>query len=240
MYLVSLDSHKALVVDPCDAAIVLQALQMQELTLDTILVTHHHGDHVGGVTELKAKTGCRVLAPESKRIPDVDQVMRDGEVFDWNGVPIHVIATPGHTRTSVCYYLPTPGEAPTVFTGDTLFVGGCGRLFECDAATMWQSLQKLAALPDNTQVYCGHEYTLENLAFAQTIDPNYTPWQSAEKRVQQSLKAGGYSVPSTIGREKEINIFFRAGENPIQQALGLTGTQPAKVFGELRKRKDRY
>jgi hydroxyacylglutathione hydrolase len=237
IFLMISDTGAVLVVDPCDAGLVLRTLREQGGTLTQILVTHHHNDHVAGVAQLKDETGCRVVASESKRIPAVDRVVEDGESFLWEGLTIRVLATPGHTRTGVCYYVTGDREAPILFSGDTLFVGGCGRLFECDGATMWQSLERLLSLPDETRVYCGHEYTRENLAFARTISPDCPRIKDAVACVD---KAGPCSVPSTLGREKRINIFLRATEPAVQAAVGLTGAGPERVFTELRARKDRF
>ncbi len=222
IYLYKYNSNKAIAIDPGDSALVLKALEKYNLTLTAILATHHHSDHVGGVAELKKKTGCQLIAGDNKRIAGIDLVVEDGQILTFGDVKVEVITTPGHTNTSVCYYIPQNNDNVNgiVFTGDTLFIGGCGRLFECDAGIMWESLCKLAALPDNTKVYCGHDYTLENYEFALEIEPdNPVIFQ----RIAQ-IKQGKPTVLSTIAQEKTTNIFLRAGS--------------AEVFTELRRRKD--
>ena len=152
------------------------------------------------------------------------------------------MATPGHTRTSVCYYVPpqTDDEPGVVYTGDTLFVGGCGRLVECDAATMWESLQKLAALPPETLVYCGHDYTLENYEFAVAIAPDSRRFRDRLAEVQKAVEYGHLTVPSTIAQERATNIFLRADNPQIKAALGMPDAESHEVFAELRRRKDLF
>ena len=167
--------------------------------------------------------------------------MADGDLLDIGGVTIRVIATPGHTQDSICYYLPEPpGLHGIVYTGDTLFVGGCGRLLEGDTLTMWQSLQKLAALPDETLVYCGHDYALENYEFAVTVAPSHRRIRDRLAEIQKTIEYGRLTVPSTIGQEKATNIFLQADHPQIRAALGLSGARPEEVFAELRGRKDLF
>ncbi len=232
----------ALVVDPGDASAVLRVLKEHGLRLTTVLVTHAHWDHVAGVADLHAETRCDVIGTDRRLIPTSDRTVADGAVLAFSEVSVHVIATPGHTRQSVCYYVPARnGERPgVVYTGDTLFVGGCGRLLECDAATMWQSLQRLAALPDETLVYCGHDYTVENYEFAVTIDPGNRRFGDRLAEVQKAVEYGRLTVPSTIAQEKAANILLQADQSQIQAALGMTGAPPEEVFAELRHRKDLF
>lgn len=222
IYLYQYNRNKAIVIDPGDIAPVLIALEKYSLSLTAILATHHHTDHVGGAAELKKKTGCQIIAGDNKRIDGIDFVVEDGQILKFGNVKIEVIATPGHTSTSVCYYIPQNNHNAydAVFTGDTLFIGGCGRLFECDAGAMWNSLCKLASLPNDTKVYCGHDYSLENYNFALSIEPDNP---SALERIVE-IKKGKLTVPSTIAQEKATNIFLRAGS--------------AEIFAELRRRKD--
>jgi hydroxyacylglutathione hydrolase len=229
------------VIDPGNASIVLQALDAYKLTATAVLLTHHHWDHVGGVADLQAKTGCEVIGVDRTLIPVPDRVVADGDVLAIGEVAIQVLATPGHTHNSVCYYIPGPhGAHGIAYTGDTLFVGGCGRLLECDAATMWQSLQKLAALPDDTLVYCGHDYTLENYEFAVSIDPgNRRMWERLAE-VQKTVEYEQPTVPSTIAQEKATNIFLQAGNPQIKTVLGMAAAPPEQVFAELRRRKDSF
>ena len=239
IYLCPSGENSAFVVDPGTATPVLRVLESERLKLRAILATHRHGDHNGGIRELKAETACQVIAPENRRIPLVDRVVIDGDIVKLDGAQIEVLATPGHTRTSVSYYThPRDVKPGAVFTGDTLFIGGCGRIIECDAETMWQSLQKIAALPDDTLVYPGHDYTEENFEFALTIEPDNDTLKERLAQIRQAQKTGRPTVPSTIAREKSTNIFLRSGTTEIKNALGMANATTAEVFAELRRRKD--
>ncbi len=240
IYLLVVAPGKALVVDPCDESLVCAALEKAGLGLSAILATHHHNDHVAGIAGLKKKTGCMVYGPETHRIPGVDQVTADGDEFMCGECTVTVLVTPGHTQTSVCYLVSRAGDEPLLFSGDTLFVGGCGRLFECDGATLWESLQKLRSLPDATGVYCGHEYTLENLAFGESVDAGDVSVRQSVSLLRHRIKNRGTSVPSTLAWEKQANIFLRAPEPAVKAALGLARASDAEVFSELRRRKDRF
>jgi len=242
IYLHPCGDGRAFVVDPGDAPAVLRALKQHGLRLTAVLATHHHWDHVAGAAGLQAQTGCEVIGVDRRLIPASDRMVADGDVLSVADPGVEVIATPGHTRTSVSYYVPSRGrEHPgVVYTGDTLFVGGCGRLLECDAATMWQSLQKLAALPAETLVYCGHDYTLENCEFAVTIDPNDRRLRDRLAEVQKAVEYDRLTVPSTIAQERATNIFLRADDPQVKAALGMAGAPPEEVFAELRHRKDLF
>jgi hydroxyacylglutathione hydrolase len=222
IYLYQYDQNKAIAIDPGDSTPVLKALEERGLNLTAILVTHHHRDHIGGVPELNKKTGCKIIGGDKQRISGIDCIIENGQVLTFGNIKINVIATPGHTRTGICYYITENQEDGILFTGDTLFIGGCGRLFECDAKTMWDSLQKLAALPENTKVYCGHDYTLENYEFAFETEPNNPAIKQRLSEIQQSK----LTVPSTIAQEKATNVLMKA-ETP-------------EIFAELRKQKDRF
>lgn len=241
IYLHPCGNGRALAVDPGDASAVLGTMQERNLALVAVLATHHHWDHVGGAADLRSKTHCEVIGVDRRLMPATDRTVADGDVLTFDGTRIHVIATPGHTRTSVCYYVPADNEQRgIVYTGDTLFIGGCGRLLECDAATMWQSLRKLAALPPDTLVYCGHDYTLENYEFAVTIDPDNRRLRERLAEVQKLVEYGRPTVPSTIAQEKAANIFLLADGPRIKAALGMPGAPPEEVLAELRRRKDLF
>ena len=240
IYLYRYDKNNAFAVDPCDSSAVLNSLNEHNLNLTTILITHHHWDHTGGVSDLKKKTACEVVGPDERRIPAMDRVVVDKQALTIGNVEIHVIATPGHTNTSVCYYVPASNknEHKILWTGDTLFTGGCGRLLECNARKMFDSLLKLASLPGDTLVYCGHDYTLENYEFALTIEPDNKDVGQRLRETKQALRAGGVTVPSTILQEKTTNIFLRSDTNEIKTALKMPDAGAVDVFAELRRRKD--
>lgn len=240
IYVYLLDQNNAIVIDPGDSSTVLKALDKHELALTAVLATHHHWDHVDGIAELKKSTGCKVIGSDKQRIPGIDQLVEDGQILTFGSTKIEVLATAGHTRTTVCYYKqPTnDGETGILWTGDTLFAGGCGRLFECDAKSMWQSLQRLAALPDNTLLYCGHDYTLENYEFALQIEPDNKVVEKHMDEIKQKLQQGENTVPSTISQEKLTNPFLRANTSGIKAALNMPQADDVETFAELRRRKD--
>jgi hydroxyacylglutathione hydrolase len=240
IYLYRYDKNNALAVDPCDSSAVLNSLNEHNMNLTTILITHHHWDHTGGVSDLKKKTGCEVIGADKGRIPAIDRAVDDKHVLAIGNIEIHVIATPGHTNTSVCYYIPASNENEhkILWTGDTLFTGGCGRLLECNARTMFDSLLTLASLPDDMLVYCGHDYTLENYEFALTIEPDNKAVQQRLQEIKQTIKAGGFTVPSTILQEKTTNIFLRSDTNVIKTALKMSNAGAVDIFAELRRQKD--
>ncbi len=232
------DSGKTLVVDAPDAAAIKSALAARSWRLTHILVTHHHHDHTGGVAALKAHFGCHVFGPaiEAERVPGIDRDLSEGAHVDFSGEKIQVLSTPGHTLGHLSYYLP---EQKLVFTGDTLFSLGCGRIFEGDAETMWGSLQKLARLPDDTAVCCGHEYTLANGRFALTIEPENEVLRRRMKDVETLRSEGLPTLPTTIGLEKATNPFLRPASRAIRARLGLEGMPDWRVFQRLRELKNK-
>lgn len=240
IYLYRYNQSDSLAVDPSDSSSVLRAMNEHGLNLKTILITHHHWDHVAGTAELKQKTGCKVIGADKRRIPGIDSVVADGQILPVGDRKVRIIATPGHTSTSVCYFMePSTGNKNGIlWTGDTLFVGGCGRLTECNAKSMWDSLQRLASLPDDTLVYCGHDYTLENYEFASGIEPGNQVVKERLDQVMQLQTQGKLTVPSSILLERTTNCFLRAGTPELKAALGMQQAQAVEVFAELRRRKD--
>jgi hydroxyacylglutathione hydrolase len=231
---------EAAVVDPGDAAPVQRALERHDLRLSAILVTHHHGDHVGGVAALKASTRATVFGPARERIEGVDHPVRGGDHLDVLGVRLGVIDVPGHTAGHVAYY--AADETPSLlFCGDTLFACGCGRLFEGTPSQMVASLDTLAALPPSTRVYCAHEYTLSNLRFALSVEPSNIALGERAARDQATRDRGEPTVPSTIGLELATNPFLRLDAPGVRAAVAA-GTADAvdrtAIFASLRKRKD--
>jgi hydroxyacylglutathione hydrolase len=251
-YLVRADgSDTALVVDPSEAEPVLRALEEQGLTLGGILNTHHHADHVGGNEELArragagrsggAKTPIPIFghASDRGRIPGQTELVEHGQEIEVAGLRARILHIPGHTRGAVAYVFDG-----AVFTGDTLFAAGCGRLFEGTPADMYESLNvKLAALPDDTRVYCGHEYTANNLRFAATVEPGNEAVRVKATRVAAQRERGEPTVPSTIGEERLTNPFMRCGAPDILRSVSpsLAGdTSPVAVLAAVRAAKDKF
>lgn len=236
----------ALVVDPGDAKPVLAALAQADLSLAGILITHHHFDHVGGLATLKDRFACPVYGPDNPQIDGIDHVLRDGDRCEVGSFHFEIFAVPGHTLDHIAYYQRTNGdEAPLLFCGDTLFAAGCGRIFEGTAAMMHASLGRLAALPANTAVYCAHEYTLANLAFARAADPSNKELAAREARAIALREQSLPTVPSTIGLEIATNPFLRADHPALRAQLGGAGQQAATegatdTFAALRAWKDNF
>ncbi len=226
-------------IDAPEAAPVEKALRETGWRLTDILVTHHHGDHTAGIDELKRRHGCRVTAPvrEASRIPGVDATVGDGDTIKIGQLEGRVLDTPGHTRGHISYHFK---GARAAFVGDTLFSVGCGRLLEGDAAMMWDSLLKLRALPDDTRIYCGHEYTASNVRFALSIEPQNAALKARAEEVEKQAAAGRPTIPTTIGAEKSFNPFLRADDPQVAAAIGMAGAAAPAVFGEIRKRKDNF
>jgi hydroxyacylglutathione hydrolase len=241
MYLYPCGQATAVAVDPADSGPIVKWLGELELKLAAILVTHHHWDHTGGVAELKKRTGCEVIGGDRQRISGLDRMVCDGRRFTIADTEFQVIATPGHTRSSLCYYVPA-GNSPNgiLWTGDTMFTGGCGRLLECDAQTMWDSLRKLSALPDDTLVYCGHDYAEEDYEFALSIEPDNDAVRERLDEIRQAIASGRHSVPSTMLTERTTNPFLRADRPELKAALGMPNAKAVEVFAELRRRKDMF
>ena len=223
-------------IDVPEAAPVDAALSEKGWNLTHIFITHHHGDHVEGVAELKRKYGAQVTGPDNPKIEDIDIHVTGGNSFEFGGSSVDVIATPGHTLDMLNYHFP---EQKVVFTGDTLFAMGCGRLFEGDAEMMWESLEKLMQLPADTAIYCGHEYTLANGKFALTVDGNNEKLKARVAEVEKLRQAGKPTLPTTLELELETNPFLRARDDGIRANLGMEDASAAEVFAEIRARKDR-
>ena len=232
-------SGETAAIDPALAQPVLDVLNKKGWRLTYILNTHHHWDHVGGNLELKQKTGCKIIAAQSDRdrIPGIDIGVNEDDIISLGSHSARVISTPGHTSGHIVYHF---AEDCALFCGDTLFVMGCGRLFEGTAEQMWDSLQKLKALPPSTRIYCTHEYTQANGRFALSVEPDNSQLQQKMIEVQQLRAENKPTVPSTIEDERATNPFFRADSKSIQLTLGLEEQSPVRVFTELRKRKDSF
>jgi hydroxyacylglutathione hydrolase len=226
-------------IDAPEAPPIEAALRATGWTLSDILVTHHHGDHTGGIAELKKKHRCRVVAPqgEAAKIPLVDETVREGDTVKVGTLAANVIETPGHTAGHITYWFKGDKLA---FAGDTLFSVGCGRVIEGTPEMMWASLVKLRDLPGDTRVYCGHEYTLANIKFARSIDPDNAALAARAAQAARQVEAGQPTIPTTIDEEKVTNPFLRADVPEIAAAVGLAGKPAAEVFGEIRARKNKF
>ena len=234
------DSDVVGIVDAGDAAPAIAELDRRGLILTHIFNTHHHPDHIGGNAALKARFPDAMLigpASETARIAGLDLTVAEGDKVAFGPLAFKVIAVPGHTTGHVAYWT---DQGQAVFSGDTLFAMGCGRMFEGNAAQMWNSLGKLKWLPSQTRVYCGHEYTLTNARFALTVDPDNAILIQRAADVAGLRAAGRPTIPSTIGLEIETNPFLRADEPAIAQAIGMQGADPVQVFAEIRLRKDNF
>lgn len=229
------DSGATALVDAGDATAALAALAETGWSLSQIWLTHHHGDHTAGTTEIVAATGAGVHGPAS--IASVTTPVADGGEIDFGGVKVTAIATPGHTMDMLNFHIPSE---KLLFTGDTLFAMGCGRLFEGDAATMWASLCKLMSLDDETVIYCGHEYTAANADFALSVDPDNDALLRRVAAVRDLRSAGQPTIPTMLALEKLTNPFLRASDPSIRGHLGMADADDVDVFTEIRLRKDNF
>ena len=235
----------AIVVDPGQAAPVLNALNQRALKLTAILLTHHHQDHVGGVAELVSQTGAMVYGPAGEVLPLCDVALVEGDLVSDTGLQLFlsVLDVPGHTAGHIAYAGHVAGQ-PVLFCGDTLFAAGCGRLFEGTPAQMDTSLAKLAALPVATAVYCAHEYTLSNMRWARAVEPDNQPLQVWQARAEQQRAEGQPTLPSSIGQELSCNPFLRARQASVAQAAASWAKRPldtpVEVFAALREWKNNF
>jgi hydroxyacylglutathione hydrolase len=225
-------------IDAPEAAAIIRALEREGWQLTDILITHHHHDHVGGVAELKQKYGCRVVAPHDKstKIANVDQRVGNSDIVKVGNLLARVLETPGHTLDHISYVFDTE---KALFAADTLFSIGCGRVFEGDYPMMWDSLLKLRALPDDFNLYCGHEYTASNVKFALTVEPDNAALQARAAEVTRLRADNKPTIPVSLGEEKKANVFLRADDPIVAAKLHMKGAAAADVFGELRERKNK-
>ena len=226
-------------IDTPEVAPINQALAAKGWRLTHILNTHHHFDHAGGNEELKAQWNCQVVgaAIDAERIPGIDVALADGDTLTLGSEQARIIEVPGHTSGHIAYYFAADEVA---FVGDTLFALGCGRLFEGTPEQMSESLGKIMALPDATTVYCAHEYTEANAAFAVTMEPANPALQQRVKEIQSLRAAGKPTVPTSIGLERATNPFVRSDSAELQAVLNLSGADEVAVFAETRRRKDHF
>lgn len=237
------DGTQAVVVDPGDAAPVLQALKAQGLQLAGILVTHHHPDHVGGIEALRPHLQGPVWGPARERIPAPYTPLHEGDRLSVLGLHFEVLDVPGHTAGHIAYVQREAGDAPLLFCGDTLFSAGCGRLFEGTPAQMLQSLSRLAALPPGMQVCCTHEYTLSNLKFAAAVEPGNRERAQYQAQCEALRAQGRPTLPSSIGLERQVNPFLRCEAPEVvaaARAQGAANDDAVTVLAALREWKNRF
>jgi hydroxyacylglutathione hydrolase len=232
-------SGETAVVDVPEAGPIKAELSKRGWTLSAVWLTHHHWDHADGLPDLLADHPATVVGAkaDAHRLPKLDRAVSDGDFFTFGGEPVHILDVSGHTIGHIALHLP---ETAALFTADSLMALGCGRLFEGSPAQMFESLQKTAAMPDETTIYSGHEYTASNAAFAATVDPENPALISRTLDITAKRKNGQPTVPSSLQLERETNPFLRAHDPAIQAHLNMTGAAPLDVFTEIRARKDRF
>jgi hydroxyacylglutathione hydrolase len=233
------ETQTTAVVDPAAAEPVLEKLAHRHWRLNYVLNTHHHPDHVGGNLLLKARTGCQILAPEleRERIPGVDQGLKNGDQLALGSLALTIMETHGHTNGHIVFYCAASGD---LFCGDSLFVLGCGRLFEGNATQLWQSLQKLKTLPPTTRVYCAHEYSFNNALFALMVEPDNTALQQRMLEIKHQRSLNQPTVPTTIAEELATNPFFREDSHSLQTTLKCQGLSAIEIIARLRGLKDDF
>ena len=247
--IIDTDSHEACVVDPGDAAAVSNYLKQEQLNLHAILITHHHFDHTGGIDELLKQGDVPVYGPDNVQISSISHPLKAGNEITLLDCRYSIIEVPGHTLDHIAYFCAKPPQAttlanPVLFCGDTLFAGGCGRIFEGTAKQMWESLNKLSALPTDTAVYCTHEYTLANLAFALAVEPSNKILQERNNKAKAKRANNEVTLPSSIKLERASNPFLRVSEQCVIDAAirhsGNTMADAVDVFTTIRAWKDSY
>ncbi len=232
-------SNKTCVVDPSEPGPITNFLEKNNLNLNYILNTHHHYDHVGGNSVLKKKYNAKVIGfkDDHKRIPEIDIKLKDGEIWKEDSFEAKIIHIPGHTLGHICFYF---YKENNLFTGDTLFSLGCGRIFEGTYQQMFSSLEKIKKLPPKTKIYCGHEYTLQNSKFCITHDKENQNLIKKIKEINEKLKNNKPTIPSTIEDELKNNIFLRSDNENIKKNLNISDSSPLITFSKLRDLKDNF
>jgi hydroxyacylglutathione hydrolase len=237
-------SSDAFIIDSGAAEPVITYLQTHNLDLKAILLTHHHHDHIDGAQELSTKYRLPIYGPSSDRIPQVTHYLKDGDYLNLNSLTAKVIALPGHTLDHIAYFIETPGGPPMLFSGDTIFAAGCGRLFDGTAALLYASLQKIAALPTDTLIYAAHEYTLSNISFALHVEPDNEDLKARSKTEREKRDLGIATLPTQLELEKRTNPFLRCHLNSIRTRVhhltGKTYDSNVDFFTSLRLMKDSF
>ena len=226
-------------VDPASPEEIIPYIEKKKLNLKNILNTHYHSDHTAGNLELKKKYKCKIFGPtkEKNQIPGIDVTLQENDILEIENYNAKIFETPGHTAGHIIYWFESE---KIVFTGDTLFVLGCGRLFEGSPKIMWNSLLKIRNLPKETKIYCGHEYTRNNADFALTIEKNNDKLIKRSDEINKLINGNCFTVPTTLEKEIETNPFLRADNNNIKRNLEMRSASTEEIFGEIRKRKDNF
>tara|TARA_Y100000590_G_scaffold143445_1_gene164881 strand:+ start:1821 stop:2582 length:762 start_codon:yes stop_codon:yes gene_type:complete len=233
------DKKHCSAVDPASPEEIIPFLQKEELNLKNILNTHYHTDHTGGNLELKEKYKCKIYGPDKEKdqIPGIDISLKENDILKVNDYDVKIFETPGHTAGHIIYWFK---KEKVVFTGDTLFVLGCGKLFEGTPQIMWNSLLKIRNLPKETEIYCGHEYSKSNADFALSIEKNNNKLMKRSKEINQLVNENSFTVPTTVKKEIESNPFLRVDVQNIKKNIEMESSSPEEVFGEIRRRKDDF
>jgi len=235
-YLLSYE-NQAIVIDPSDGPPIINILEKHSLSLTHILLTHHHQDHIAGAEKLKEKTGSLIFGPGDSRIPFLDRSLTDNGLFEIGPYFFKTLFTPGHTRSHIVYFLE---KEKILFSGDTLFSMGCGRVFEGSYKEMWDSLKKIRNLPKDTKIFPGHEYTYQNISFALSLDPKNLELNQALKRIESLRKNRKSSIPSTLEWEVKNNPFLRVDDDKFKEMIQMKGDTDTHVFQKLRELKDAF
>lgn len=228
------------VIDPSESEAIVKALKKKDLHLNYILNTHHHWDHTGGNMDLKSRYSAKVVGPyaDRARIPGIDIELRDGDAWMFGNQKMLVLDTPGHTRGHVCFFFPS---SKSIFTGDTLFSLSCGKLFEGTPQQMWTSLSKIMSLPDDTLVYCGHEYTVSNAEFSLMLEPSNEALRSYYEKAKELRQAGLPTIPTNVGLEKACNPFLRLSSAQVRASVGIPpGADEVQALAAVRASKDKW
>ena len=237
--IVDKDNKSCSAVDPASPEEIIPFLEKEKLDLKNILNTHYHSDHTAGNLELKEKYKCKIYGPDKEKdqIPGIDITLKENDTLKINDYSVKIFETPGHTTGHIIYWF---DKEKVVFTGDTLFVLGCGKLFEGTPEIMWNSLLKIRNLPKETKIYCGHEYTRSNADFALTIEKNNNKLIKRSDEINKLIDGNCFTVPTTVKKEIETNPFLRADNNNIKKDLEMDSASIEEIFGEIRKRKDNF
>ncbi|MBT5899501.1 MAG: hydroxyacylglutathione hydrolase [Candidatus Pelagibacter sp.] len=233
------ETKKVVIVDPAEFDAVDSFLEKNNLSLDFILNTHHHGDHVDGNQSLKKKYNCKIVgfAPDHNRIPGIDILLDDGQIWEFANTEVEVHHVPGHTSGHIFYYFKKNNLA---FVGDVVFSLGCGRIFEGTYEEMFASVDQIRKLPPQTKVFCGHEYTKSNLAFCMSVDPDNDDLKKRTTEIESLRRQNKPTIPTTIEVELKTNIFFRLDDLAVRKSLSLNNATDLEVFTKLRKLKDNF